>query len=108
MVDKQYLESMLNSKRFSRHFGAVTVVCITSLLVTIGGCSASQTPNTSSSPESRGTSDAVEPEHPEPSTNTTNSTLAQVKQYQDVPQAFQGVWQADLEQCSAPVSETSP
>lgn len=96
---------MLNSKRFSRFFGAVTVVCITSLMVTIGGCSTSQTPDTSStnfeslSPESPSPGNAVEPEQSE------TSALAQVKQYEDVPQAFQGVWQADLEQCSSQASE---
>lgn len=103
---------MLNSKRFSRYSGAVTVGCITSLLVVIGGCSTSQIPDTSSpshelqSSESPSLGNTVEPEPPETSTRKTNRTLAQVKPYQDVPQAFQGVWQADLEQCSAQVSET--
>ncbi|WP_041660451.1 hypothetical protein [Acaryochloris marina] len=100
---------MLNSKRFSRYFGVVTVVCITSLMVAIGGCSTSQTPDTSStnseslSSESPSPGNALEPEQSETSANTT---LAQVKQYEDVPQAFQGVWQADLEQCNSQASET--
>lgn len=103
---------MLNSQRFSRYFGVVTVVCITSLLVSIGGCSTSQTPDSSSpSPEAPSSDlpspdNAVEPKQPETSTNTTNRTLAEVKQYEDVPQVFQGVWQADLEQCSSQASET--
>lgn len=94
---------MLNPKRFSQSFGGVTIICVTSLMVVIGGCSTSQTPETSSpSPELPSTDNGVAPEQPE----TKASTLVQVKQYQEVPQAFQGVWQADLEQCSSQVSET--
>ncbi|KAI9135452.1 hypothetical protein ON05_004600 [Acaryochloris sp. CCMEE 5410] len=81
-------------------------------MVSIGGCSTSQTPDSSSpSPEAPSSDlpspdNAVEPKQPETSTNTTNRTLAEVKQYEDVPQVFQGVWQADLEQCSSQASET--
>lgn len=103
---------MLNPKRLSQYFGGVPLVCITLLMVLMGGCSTSQTPETSSpsleSPrtESPSTGNAVVPEQPEKTTDTANSTLAQVKPYQEVPQAFQGVWQADLEQCGSQVSET--
>ncbi|MGR3278285.1 hypothetical protein ACSYAD_24630 [Acaryochloris marina NIES-2412] len=98
---------MQNPKRFSQYFGGVAIICVTSLMVVIGGCSTSQTPETSSpSPESSSTSNAVAPEQPETTPNIADSTLVQVKQYQEIPQAFQGVWQADLKQCSSPVSET--
>lgn len=98
---------MLNPKRFSQYFKGVTLVCITSLMVVIGGCSTSQTSDTSPpTTESPGTGNAEVPEQPEKTTDTATSTLAQVKPYQEVPQAFQGVWQADLEQCSSPASET--
>ncbi|BDM79195.1 hypothetical protein [Acaryochloris marina] len=73
-------------------------------MVAIGGCSTSQTPDTSST-----NSESLSSESPSPGNaieTSANTTLAQVKQYEDVPQAFQGVWQADLEQCSSQASET--
>lgn len=94
---------MLNTKSFSQYCGAVTTVCITSLLVMIAGCSTSKPPETPSPiPGS-----AVTPELSAKTTDTTaNSIVAPVEQYPEVPKAFQGVWNADIEQCRSQGSET--
>lgn len=121
---------MLNSKSFTRYLGVSTFVC-TCLLVTMGGCSAAKTSETSSSTVviettpsttrdeasvATGGSGIEEPSLPPrdvaPETalpsdeNVADGTLAQAEPKQEIPQPFQGEWNADLEQCGAQVSET--
>ncbi len=118
---------MLNSRSFTQCPSASTIVCMTFLLFTIGGCSAAKPPETlsptansvasektssitsrrgveetSPSPSDLGTNEAS----PAPIDITTESTLAKAEQGQEIPEPFHGVWNSNLEQCGSQAGDT--
>ncbi|MEO0376863.1 MAG: hypothetical protein AAF329_20030 [Cyanobacteria bacterium P01_A01_bin.17] len=119
---------MLNSRSPAQRLSASTFVCMTCLLVTIGGCSAVKTPEASSSttsgvatektsPNTSGetlstTSDSAiaetsklpndvvtEEMSPTSVEKTADSPLTKAEPAQEVPEQFQGEWNSNLAQC---------